>query len=144
MSNPFGGFGSPSRYRRPSLIGGLAPFGVPSVSTKRRTFFSFHYDDVMRVNAVRNAFKVYNPGTIYQPTFYDSSLWERRKLEGPEAIKRLIREGVDYTSVVAVLVGFNTWSRRWVRYEIARSVIDGKGLLAIHINGIPAPRAPRA
>jgi MTH538 TIR-like domain (DUF1863). len=39
--------------------------------------------------------------------------------------------------VVCVLVGTDTWERRWVRYEIARSVVDGKGLLAVDINSIP-------
>ena len=69
-------------------------------------------------------------------SFYDSSLWERRQIEGPEAVKRLIREGVQYTSAVCVLIGTQTWSRRWVRYEVARSVIDDRGLLAVHLNGI--------
>jgi MTH538 TIR-like domain (DUF1863) len=69
-------------------------------------------------------------------SFYDSSLWEERKAEGPEALKRLIREGVEHTSAVCVLFGTETWSRRWVRYEIARAVIDGRGLLAVSINGI--------
>jgi hypothetical protein len=88
----------------------------------------------MRVNNVRNAFKIYNPDTLLTSTFYDSSLWESKKLESDEALKRLIREGAGYTSVVCVLVGTQTWERPWVRYEIARSVIDGKGLLAVDIN----------
>jgi hypothetical protein len=82
-------------------------------------------------------------------SFYDSSLWESRKLEGPDAVKRLIREGVQYTSAVCVLIGTYTWARRWVRYEIARAVIDGRGLLGVHINSInhhqrraPDPRGP--
>jgi len=29
-----------------------------------------------------------------------------------------------------------TWLRRWVRYEIARAVIDGRGLLGVHLNSI--------
>ena len=41
-----------------------------------------------------------------------------------------------YTSAVCVLVGSETWLRRWVRYEIARAVIDELGLLAVHINSI--------
>jgi MTH538 TIR-like domain (DUF1863) len=48
----------------------------------------------------------------------------------------LIRKGVDYTSAVCVLIGTSTWTRPWVRYEAARAVIDGRGLLAVHINGI--------
>src|SRR5208337_2468404 len=51
-------------------------------------------------------------------------------------LKRVIREGVQYTSAICVLVGSQTWSRPWVRYEIARAVIDGRGLLAVHLNNI--------
>jgi hypothetical protein len=51
-------------------------------------------------------------------------------------VKRLIREGVQHTSAVCVLAGTETWLRRWVRYEIARAVIDGRGLLTVHINGL--------
>jgi hypothetical protein len=76
--------------------------------------------------------------------FCDSSLWESKKLEGDDALKKLMRDGVQYTSAVCVLVGINTWSSRWVKYEIARSVIDGRGLLAVHINSLNhhQPRQP--
>jgi hypothetical protein len=104
---------------------------------RRRVFFSFHYDDIMRVNNVRNAWKIDHPDSPQMRSFYDSSLWESRQTEGPEALKRLIREGVEYTSCVCVLIGTETWSRRWVRYEIARAIIDGRGLLGVHINGVP-------
>jgi Thoeris protein ThsB, TIR-like domain len=103
---------------------------------RRKAFFSFHFDDVMRVNAVRNAWRFRRPGTLLTPSFYDSSLWENRQREGDEALRRLIREGVDYTSAVCILIGRNTWARRWVRYEIARAVVDGRGLLGVHINSI--------
>jgi hypothetical protein len=103
---------------------------------KRKAFFSFHYDDIMRVNVVRNAWKIDHPDNALMRSFQDSSLWESRKLEGDEAIKRLIREGVEYTSAVCVLIGTDTWVRRWVRYEIARAIVDGRGLLGIHLNSI--------
>jgi hypothetical protein len=104
--------------------------------TKRKAFFSFHYDDIMRVNNVRNAWKIDHPDSALMRSFYDSSLWESRKLEDEEAVKRLIREGVCYTSTVCVLIGSDTWSRRWVKYEIARAIIDERGLLAVHLNNI--------
>jgi len=103
---------------------------------KRKVFFSFHYDDIMRVNNVRNAWKIDHPDTQTMRSFYDSSLWESRKLEGPEALKRLIREGVEHTSAICVLIGTETWRREWVRYEIARAIIDNRGLLGVHINGL--------
>lgn len=119
------------------FFGGLGanPF-LSGLTTKRRALFSFHFDDVMRVNVVRNAWKVVRPENGTGRTFYDSSLWEARQLENPDTLKRLIREGVECTSAVCVLVGTHTWSRRWVRYEIARAVVDGRGLVAVHINGI--------
>ena len=103
---------------------------------KRRTFFSFHYDDNMRVNNVRQAWKIDHPDKGLMRSFQDSSLWESKKLTDPEAIKKLIRAGVQYTSAVCVLIGSQTWSRRWVKYEIARLVIDKKGLLAVHLNNL--------
>lgn len=121
--NPFmGGMGS--------LLGAIAKV------QKRKVYFSFHFDDVMRVNNVRNAWKIDHPDAPEMRSFYDSSLWERRQLESPESLKRLIRDGVEHTSAVCVLVGSETWYRRWVRYEIARAVIDGRGLLAVHLNNI--------
>lgn len=111
-----------------------ALFGI--APKKRKAFFSFHYDDVMRVNNVRNAWKITHPDSALMRSFYDSSLWETKKLEGDEAVKRLIREGVEKTSAVCVLIGTHTWDRRWVRYEMARAIIDGRGLLGVHINGL--------
>jgi hypothetical protein len=104
--------------------------------TKRKAFFSFHFDDIMRVNNVRNAWKITHPDSSLNRSFYDSSLWETRKLVGPESIKQLIRLGVRSTSVVCVLAGSMTWNRRWVKYEIARAIIDSRGPLTVHLNSI--------
>jgi hypothetical protein len=113
------------------------PRPQPAAPTvKRRAFFSFHYDDIWRVNVVRNAWKIDHPDSELNRSFYDSSLWESKKLEGDEAIKRLIREGVGYTSAVCVLAGAETWLRQWVRYEIARAIVDRRGLLTVHLNSI--------
>ena len=110
---------------------------VVPAKVSRKTFFSFYYDDIMRVNVVRKAYVFKHPSLEGQPSYRDSSLWEARKLNNDDAIKNLIRAGVRYTSVVCVLVGVDTYSRRWCKYEIARAVIDGRGLLAVHLNSIP-------
>lgn len=104
--------------------------------TKRKAFFSFHFDDIMRVNNVRNAWKITHPDSSSNRSFYDSSLWEARKLTNPESIKQIIRAGVLGTSAVCVLAGSWTWDRRWVKYEIARAIIDDRGLLTVHINNV--------
>lgn len=69
--------------------------------------------------------------------FYDASLWEEAERQGEVALKRLINNSLQNTSVTCVLIGARTWSRRWVRYEILKSYERGNRLLGIHINGIP-------
>jgi hypothetical protein len=133
-TNPFSNLGAVSDL---CPFGSLAPPSSPlKAAVKRKAFFSFHYDDIMRVNVVRNAWKIDHPDNALMRSFYDSSLWESRKLEGDDAVKRLIREGVQYTSAVCVLIGTDTWVRQWVRYEIARAIVDGRGLLGVHLNSI--------
>jgi hypothetical protein len=153
MASPPPSFPPPSPRTRP--FGSLADLVAPPVpspfhalytpppkpkpvapQTKRKAFFSFHFDDIMRVNNVRNAWKITHPDSSLNRSFYDSSLWEARKLVGPEGIKQLIRSGVLRTSAVCVLAGSMTWDRRWVKYEIARAIIDGGGLLTVHLNSI--------
>ncbi len=68
--------------------------------------------------------------------FYDRSMWETKKRESDDALKSLIRAGMEHSSAVCVLVGTATWSRQWVKYEIARSVVDRRGLQAVHINSL--------
>lgn len=112
-----------------------APIYAPA-TIKRKGFFSFHYADIIRVNNVRNAWKINAPGREDKRQFFDRSLWESVQRKNPEGLKNLIRTGMVHASAVCVLVGTETWSRPWVRYEIARSVVDKKGLLAVHINGL--------
>lgn len=101
----------------------------------KRTFFSFHYQDVVdfRANVVRNSWVTQDRE---QAGFFDASIWEKAKKDGDLALKRLINGGLDGTTATAVLIGTQTYARRWVRYEIMKSVSLGKPILGIHINGI--------
>lgn len=98
----------------------------------RRVFFSFHYkNDVWRSNTVRNS------GTFEGQAaagFYDASLWESAKAKGDDALRRLINDGLKGTSVTAVLIGAETAQRRWVNYEIDKSLERGNGLLGVYID----------
>ena len=115
-------------------MAGIFGTGIPQV-TKRRVFFSFHYqNDIWRVNQVRQSWRYQHENQREAEGFYDASIWESSRRTGPDSLKNLIREGVKNTSVTCVLVGAETFSRRWVRYEIARSVIKGNGLLAVQIH----------
>jgi hypothetical protein len=102
----------------------------------RRTFFSFHYvPDVWRAWNVRNSWVV-KPEDQVSSGFFDSSVFEASKKESDESLKAFLREGIKNSSVTCVLTGTDTWSRRWVRYEIARSVVKGNGLLTVYIHGV--------
>lgn len=102
----------------------------------KRVFFSFHYDDVemFRANVVRKHDLTKEDRD--DAGFFDASMWETAQRTGAEAVKRLINNALDNTSVTAVLVGTDTYSRRWVRYEIVKSMYRGNGLFGVHINGI--------
>ena len=102
----------------------------------KRVFFSFHYQDVIdfRVNVVRNHWFT-KPGRE-DAGFFDASIWEDAKKNSPLALKRLINRELQHTSVTTVLIGSETYRRRWVRYEIVKSIAKGNKILGGHINGI--------
>jgi hypothetical protein len=100
----------------------------------RRVFFSFHYErDIWRANVVRNSWVTKDREAA---GFWDASLWEAAKKKGEDAIRKMIEDGLKNTSVTAVLIGKETSSRKWVRYEVQRSREEGKGLLGVYIHGI--------
>jgi MTH538 TIR-like domain (DUF1863). len=101
----------------------------------RRVFFSFHYQrDIWRVNQIRNSHVVEGCAAA---GFQDASLWEEAKRRGDQAVRALIDRGLVGTSITAVLIGAETASRRFVDYEIRKSVERGNGLLGIRIHMIP-------
>lgn len=99
----------------------------------RRVFFSFHYDDVMRVQQIRQMGAFVGKEVV---RFEDKAAYEKVKKQGDAAIKQWIRNQLNGTSVTVVLIGTDTWKRPYVRYEIEQSYLRGNGLLGIHINGL--------
>jgi hypothetical protein len=101
----------------------------------KRVYFAFHYQDVIdfRANVVR---KHNFLGGIEAAGYYDHSIWEDAKKTSPMALKRLINGELQNSSVTAVLIGTHTWARRWVRYEIIKSLERGNRVLGVHINAI--------
>lgn len=102
----------------------------------RRVFFSFHYQDVIdfRANVVRNHWMT-KPDRE-EAGYFDASVWENARRQGDIALKRLINGGLENTSNTCVLIGSQTYSRPWVRYEILKSFRRGNHLFGVHINGI--------
>ena len=110
--------------------------GFLQPATKRKAYFAFRFEDIMRVNNVRKAWCIDHPDSPTMRSFRDRSIWGKSKAQEPDSLKALMRDAVVHRSAVCVLVGTNTWQGRWVKYEIARAVADSRGLLAIHINGL--------
>jgi hypothetical protein len=99
----------------------------------RRVFFSFHYErDGQRAGVVRNSWVTKGEDAGY----IDSAAWEAVKGRGDTAVERWIDDQLNGTSVTAVLIGAETSSREWVRYEIKRSYKRGNGMLGIYLHNI--------
>ncbi len=99
----------------------------------RNVFFSFHYEDVFRVNQIRNSYRFKGSAVA---GFRDASLWEEAKKKGDRAIKAMIDRALDRTTVTCVLIGQNTHQREYVEYEIQESAQRGNGLIGIRIHNI--------
>jgi MTH538 TIR-like domain (DUF1863) len=101
----------------------------------KRVYFAFDYEDVVdfRANVVRK--HNFTEG-VENAGYFDASIWEEAKKKDPAALKKLIDAELKYTTVTAVLIGANTWQRRWVRYEIMKSIQQGNRVIGVHINNI--------
>ena len=105
----------------------------------RSVFFSFHYQrDIFRVQTVKNHYVT--KGNYTAAGYFDGSLEEKAKKEGDQVVKRLIDNGFSGSSVTCVLIGKETYTRRWVDYEILKSIELGMGVLGICIHQIADPR----
>ena|SRR5271157_3434571 len=101
----------------------------------RQVFFSFHYErDLWRANLVRNSWITKGKGTA--AGFWDAAAQEAIKKNDQEAIARWIDSQLEGTSVTAVLISAQTYTRKWVKYEIQKSWDRGNGLFGIYIHGI--------
>jgi Thoeris protein ThsB, TIR-like domain len=99
----------------------------------RRTFFSFNYKDVWRVNQIRSMTNVIGTAAA---GFEDASIWEEAKKKGEAAIKRMIDNALKNTSVTVVCVTYGTASRKYIKYEVDKSLDRGNGLVAVQIHDL--------
>lgn len=99
----------------------------------RRVFFSFEYGDVSRAMVVRNSWVCQGRDAA---GFVDAADFEAIKRQGDQAVRNWIDGQLKGTSVTVVLVGADTCSSKWVKYEIEKSIEIGNGLLGIDISQI--------
>jgi hypothetical protein len=101
----------------------------------KRVYFAFYYGDVIdfRANVVR---KHNFAEGVESAGYYDYSIWEAAKNTSPSSLKRLIDAELEGTTVTVILIGTLTWARRWVRYEIFKSLHRANQVIGININSI--------
>lgn len=97
----------------------------------RRCFYSFHYKpDSARASLVRNI------GVLDGNRPVSDNDWETVTRAGEDAIKRWIADQMYGKSCVVVLVGAETATRKWVKYEIKKAWEDRMGVVGIRIHGL--------
>ena len=101
-----------------------------------KVYFSFHYErDVWRAAIVRNSQR-FRKDLATVDRFLNAVNWEQVRRTSDSAITRWINEQLKGTSVTVVLIGAETSTRYWVKYEIDQSIKLGKGLLGVRIHAI--------
>jgi hypothetical protein len=68
--------------------------------------------------------------------YVDKAQWESIERQGDTSIKKWIAEQLKGTSVTVVLIGPETDSRKWVKYELQESFAKGNGLLGVTLHNI--------
>ena len=101
----------------------------------RNVFFSFRYAHVFRVNQIRSMPNIIGSAGA---GFKDASLWESVKNK-ESTIKRMIDDGLKGTSVTVVCITYGTSTRKWINYEIDKSLEGDNGLLGIQIHHLKDP-----
>lgn len=97
----------------------------------KTVFYSFHYKhDVKRVQLVKNI------NALEGQPVLNSQEWEKVEAGGTEAIVKWIDEKMAYKKAVIVLIGKDTATRPWVKYEIQKAWADEKPLLGVRIHGV--------
>jgi len=97
----------------------------------RKSFTSFHYqNDYWRVQ------QVLQMGAIEGTETMPAQNWESIKAKGDAAVEAWIDKEMAYKAAVVVLVGSQTASRKFVKYEIRRAWSIQKPLLGIRIHGL--------
>jgi hypothetical protein len=100
----------------------------------RQTFFSFRYkNDCWRASIVRNSWVTQERKAA---GFFDSADWEAVKKKGDAAIASWIDKQFEGTSVTVVLIGADTYGKKWINYEITQSWSRGNGMLGIYVDGV--------
>lgn len=99
----------------------------------RKVFFSFHYDnDVTRASIVRNAW-VTKPDRA-AAGYIDHAEFEKIKQRGTQAVRDWIDDQLWGSTVTVVLIGAETLTRPFVKYELEQSYKRGNAIIGVYVD----------
>ena len=101
-------------------------------------FFSYYFEDRDAYDRILDM--LHNRGYFYYKNY---SMTDKSKAQSEEYVKSLIRPRIDRSSVIVVLIGPGTYTRRWVNWEIDYAAGKGKRILGVYLWGYSNARLPR-
>ena len=102
---------------------------------KRRIFVSFDHNDTTQVNGFLGLRQILDAFD-----FYNHKLDRRIQSSDGDYVSRIISdEYIRPASVAVVLIGNQTANSAWVKWEIAESLRQGKGILGIRLKDTFGP-----
>ena len=97
----------------------------------RRVFYSFHFQpDNWRASQVRNM------GVVEGNPPASDNAWEAVKRGGDVGIRKWIDAQMFGRSCAVVLIGTDTASRKWIKYEIEKTWNESKGVFGIYVHNL--------
>lgn len=101
----------------------------------KKVFFSFYYDeDVFRMHQIRNI------GAITNTPILDANDFESIRQAGDSAVRSWINSQMKNIDCLAVLIGENTHTRKWVKYEIENAIKMDLPIFGLHIHRLQCPK----
>ncbi len=98
-------------------------------------FFGLDYErDLFRVNKIR---RVQGIIPCAAAGFESTDVWEQAKRQGGAAVRGLINDALNNTTVTVIDIGQMTSFRHYVHYEIERSLERKNGLVGVKIHKFP-------
>lgn len=104
---------------------------LASHSRRRKTFLSFHAEDLPQVRG----FRLMCMNENVDVDIYDGSVRDAIDSKNSSYIKQVIREKIRKISVLICLIGNGTAWRDWVDWEIQTAYELGKGVCGVRLKG---------
>lgn len=105
---------------------------------RRNTFISFDYNDIDEVNLLRAQAKN-NKSEI---EFIDRSVKDPFNSDRSEYIKQKISDRINQCSQTIVYLSNHTSSSKWVEWEVEKSILLGKDVIAVYKGDTPPSSIP--